>query len=55
MLDGRPGLSGSMGLGETPDRSRQVLAAAFEDWVQMEIDAGRFVPVLRGLRLDTVR
>ncbi len=50
-----PGCQGAWGFGETPDQSRRMLAEALEDWVLMEIDAGRDVPVYCGLRVEAAR
>lgn len=50
-----PRCPGAWGFGETPDEARGMLAAALEDWVLMEIDAGRSVPVFCGLRVEAGR
>ena len=48
-----PGCQGAWGFGDTPDQSRQMLAEALEDWVLLEVNAERCVPVLCGLRVET--
>ena len=47
-----PSCQGAWGFGDTPDQSRRMLAEALEDWVLLEIDAGRSVPVFCGLRVE---
>lgn len=50
-----PACQGAWGFGETPDEARQMLAETLEDWVHLEIDAGRAVPVFCGLRVEAAR
>lgn len=50
-----PGCQGAWGFGETPDLSRQMLRETLEDWVVMEVDAGRSVPVFCGMRVVAAR
>ena len=47
-----PGCQGAWGFGDTPDQSRRMLAEALEDWVLLEIDAGRAVPAFCGLLVE---
>ncbi len=50
-----PECQGAWGFGETPDQSRRMLAEVLEDWVLLEIEAGRSVPVFCGLRVEAAR